>query len=255
LFNLEQFDIKLDTDIIGRNFIYCEEIESTNNFLLNSKEYNTEGTVLFAEYQTKGKGRKDRTWISNNAQNLTFSILLKESFIYSKPNVLNLASSMAVASSIENLFQLKTNLKWPNDVLVNEKKISGILLESVSTGKKMEKIVLGIGINVNQPSFQGKFNFTPTSIKQEYRKEVEREYLLSEVLNNLEELLFTAKDNPEKIINDWKNKSRFLGEKVKVQDGDNLKYGLFEEVDENGFMLLRTATALETIYCGDVSQL
>lgn len=255
MFNLEDFDIKLDTDVIGRNFIYCEEIESTNSYLINSKDYTEEGTVLMAEYQTKGKGRKDRIWISNNSQNLTFSVLLKDKFLIDRINILNLASAIAVSASIENLFQIKTNLKWPNDVLVNEKKIAGILLESVSKGKRIEKLVIGIGINVNQPAFQGKFNFPPTSIKQEFKKEVSRERLLSEVLNNIEEHLISAINDPGKTISDWKNKSRFLGEKVKIQENDQVKYGLFEDVDENGFMVLRTGTETETIYFGDVEQL
>lgn len=121
LFNIEKFDIKLDTDVIGRNFVYCDEIDSTNSFLIESKEYDKHGTVLLSENQTKGRGRKDRTWLSVADQNLTFSILLKEGFSSETINIINLGTSLVVAQAIENQYQLPCELKWLNDVLVNQK--------------------------------------------------------------------------------------------------------------------------------------
>ena len=188
MFNIEEFDIKLDTDYLGRNFVYVEEVDSTNKFLLQTKEYQENGTVLLAENQTDGRGRLNRTWLSNKEQNLTFSILLNEGINPSLINIINLASSLAVAQSIENLYQLHVELKWPNDVLINKKKTAGILLESSSKGNKIERVVIGIGLNVNQPNFTGKYNIPPTSIRLEFKKVVSRERLLSELLNNLEEL-------------------------------------------------------------------
>ena len=106
MFNIEEFDIKLDTDYLGRNFVYVEEVDSTNKFLLQTKEYQENGTVLLAENQTDGRGRLNRTWLSNKEQNLTFSILSNEGINPSLINIINLASSLAVAQSIENLYQL-----------------------------------------------------------------------------------------------------------------------------------------------------
>jgi BirA family biotin operon repressor/biotin-[acetyl-CoA-carboxylase] ligase len=117
--------------------------------------YNNNGTVVLAEKQTSGKGRKDRVWYSAPETNLTFSILLtKDKFLNNNSSLINFAASLAVAFSIENLYQLKTELKWPNDVLLDGKKTSGILIESTSQGNKIERFVVGIGVNVNQPSFQ-----------------------------------------------------------------------------------------------------
>ena len=256
MFELENFDLKLNTDVIGRNFIYAEELDSTNSFLFDKKNKNlVDGTVVFAEKQNKGRGRKDRVWYSVKGQNLYFSILLaNKKYIGKNINLINLASSLAVAQSIENLFQLNTNLKWPNDVLIKGKKVSGILLEASSQGSKIEKLVIGIGINVNQTQFQGNFNIPPTSIKLESKENIERERLLAEVLNIFEELLEKVRIEPALILRDWKSRCRMIGEKIEVSNDKVTKYGIFDDIDENGFLLLKTKDKkIEKIHFGDVS--
>ena len=190
MFSLENFDLKLETEVIGRNFIYCDEIDSTNTELLeNKQQYKKTGTVLLAEKQLKGKGRRERTWQSAKGLNLTFSVLIaKDIQINLNINHINLAASLAVANAIENLYQLRTQLKWPNDVLVNGKKVSGILIETIYKGSKVERIVIGFGINLNQMIFQGDFNFPPSSIRLEANTEINRELFLAEVLNIFEDL-------------------------------------------------------------------
>ncbi len=253
MFNIEEFDIKLDTEFIGRNFIYSDEVDSTNTVLLNNKEFGQNGTVLLAEFQSKGKGRKERVWISNAGQNLTFSVLLKNDLKDYKLNIINLGSSLAIAQSIENLFQLHVELKWPNDVLVNKKKIAGILIESSSKGSKISKVVIGIGINVNQPNFPGKFDIQPTSVRREFHEIVNREKLLSEMLNNFEDMLIIAKSDPGKIINDWRNRCKMIGEKIKIVEGDKTKVGIFDDIDDDGILMLKQGDKTEKIHFGDVS--
>ncbi|MGD8779780.1 MAG: biotin--[acetyl-CoA-carboxylase] ligase [Ignavibacteria bacterium] len=252
-FNIEKFDIKLDTEIIGRNFIYCEEIDSTNSYLMSSKEKLQHGTILLSEFQKEGRGRRNRSWVSNKGQNLTFSILLSKSIKFKNVNVINLASSLSVAHAIENLYQLKVNLKWPNDVLIDDKKISGILLDSSSKSNKIELAVLGIGINVNQPNFSGKFDLQPTSIRKEFKKEVSRERLLSEVLNIFEENFELVKKAPQKVLSDWKSRCKLLGEKVKVVHNDNVIHGIFENISKEGYLLLNTGNKIGSIHFGDIS--
>jgi len=216
--------------------------------------YNESGTVVLTEKQTSGKGRKDRVWYSAPDSNLTFSILLtKDKFLTSNSSLINFAASLSVAFSIENLYQLKTELKWPNDVLLEGKKTSGILIEATSQGNKIERFVIGIGINVNQPSFQGTFNYPPTSIRNELGRNVEREKLLAEILNNFELLLEKIKKNKSDVINDWKSKCKMIGERISIVENDSEKFGIFYDIDEEGFLLLKTKDGIEKIHYGDVS--
>ena len=255
MFNIEAFDIKLDTEFIGRNFIYCEEVDSTNSLLFDkSNNYNQNGTVLLAEKQNKGKGRKDRVWYSAKDQNLTFSILLNsKKYLSVNPNLINFGTSLAVALSIENLYQLRVSLKWPNDVLINGKKAAGILLETSSRGSKREKIVIGVGLNVNQTFFQGNFNIQPTSIKAELNHLVEREKILAEILNNFEEIIEKVENESAWILNDWRAHCNLIGDKISVIEGDIVKYGIFEDIDDEGYLLLKTDNKIEKIHFGDVS--
>lgn len=255
MLNIENFDIKLNTEYIGRSFIYAEELDSTNTFLLDKKNgYDANGTVVFAEKQTKGRGRKDRVWYSVPEANLTFSVLLTKNKILNKySSLINFAASLAVSVSIENLFQLRTDLKWPNDVLIDNKKTSGILIESLSQGSSIERLVVGIGVNVNQNSFQGTFNYPPTSIRIELGKEVEREKLLAEILNNFEFMIDKLKSDSEEVIEDWKSKCRMIGERISISDSGIEKFGIFDDIDSNGFLLLKTKDGIEKIHAGDVS--
>ncbi len=255
MFNIENFDIKLNTEYIGRTFVYAEELSSTNTFLMDKHNgYNESGTVVLAEKQTSGKGRKDRVWYSAPDSNLTFSILItKDKFLTTNSSLINFAASLSVALSIENLYQLKTELKWPNDVLLDGKKTSGILIEATSQGNKVERFVIGIGVNVNQPSFQGTFNYPPTSIRNELGRNVEREKLLAEILNNFELLLEKIKKNKSEVIIDWKSKCKMIGERISIVENDSEKFGIFYDIDEVGFLLLKTKDGIEKIHYGDVS--
>jgi BirA family transcriptional regulator, biotin operon repressor / biotin---[acetyl-CoA-carboxylase] ligase len=255
MFNFESFDIKLETEFVGRNFIYCDEIDSTNSELLaNRQQYKKSGTVLLAEKQLKGKGRKDRTWQSAKGLNLTFSILLAKDIVSDlNINQLNLAASLTVALAIENLYQLRTELKWPNDVLINGKKIAGILIETTFKGSKIERVVIGFGINLNQIVFQGDFNYPPTSLKLESRVNIDRELLLAEVLNTFEELLMKLPTQPESILEDWRTKCKMIGDKITITDGDKSISGTFYDIDDNGYLLLKRNEMIEKIHFGDVS--
>lgn len=256
MFAIEEFDIKLETDFIGRNFIYLDETESTNRFVLNSaNNVKQDGSVVLAEFQTAGRGRLDRKWVSSREQNLTFTILvdLKERSI-KHPQLLNFVASLVVARSIENLHLIKTNLKWPNDVLVGSKKVAGILCESVSQGSRISKVAVGIGINVNQANFASGYLTEPTSVRMELKQPVSRERLLAEILNNFEYTLARLEEEPNQIVAEWKQFCKMLGDKVTVKAGEEEFTGLFTDVSEEGhIILIDNYDDKKTITFGDVS--
>lgn len=254
MFNIEEFDIKLDTEILARNFVYLEELDSTNSFLIETKDYRENGTVVMSEYQLKGRGRKDRDWIATKEQALTFSILLNKNLDKNNIHVINLGASLAVAQALENLHQLKVNLKWPNDVLINGKKIAGILIESTSKGSNIEKLVIGLGINVNQPNFKGKYALPPTSIRLELKRAVSREKLLSEILNTFEDILIQISNDKGKVLQNWKTRCQMIGEKIRIIEDEKEEFGVFEDLDENGFLILKSKTGTKTIHYGEASQ-
>ncbi len=254
-FNLEKFYLKLETEWLGRNLLYLDEVDSTNSFLMNrDNKINKHGTVVLAEKQSEGKGRLDRTWYSNEAENLTFSMLfLKKNILSLNPNILNLASSLVIANTIESLYFVKTNVKWPNDVLVEGKKISGILLEASYAGETMNRLVAGIGLNVNQAYFQGNFMMEPTSIRLEVNEEIEREKLLAEILKRYEEMIDKVAFSPDAVLREWSRKCRMIGDKIEVKRGEENLYGIFDEIDSEGYLILRTRESVERISYGDVS--
>jgi BirA family transcriptional regulator, biotin operon repressor / biotin---[acetyl-CoA-carboxylase] ligase len=256
VFNIEVFDIKLDTEYVGRNFVYTDEVDSTNSFLMEREnKFNTNGTVILAEKQNKGKGRKDRVWYSAKGQNLTFSVLINnKKMLKNNINHINFAAAISAGTAIENRYQLNTDMKWPNDVIVKGKKISGILLESVSSGSTIERLVVGVGINVNQNSFHGaSFKIEPTSIFLETGNVVDRETLLAEFLNIFEENLIKLMKQPEDIMKDWKNKCGMIGERITIDDNGKIRSGIFDDIDNNGYLLFRSGGKIETIHFGDVS--
>ncbi|MBI5727484.1 MAG: biotin--[acetyl-CoA-carboxylase] ligase [Ignavibacteriales bacterium] len=254
LFDYKKFDMRLDTEWLGRSFSYLEETESTNTYAMKNSQTLPNGTVVFAEKQFKGKGRMDRVWYSTKNHNLTFSILLNNpEVIPSSLVALNFGTSLVTAQSIESIYQIPLNLKWPNDILAGKKKIAGILIETGIQGEQVNKVVIGIGMNVNQTTFQGDFMLEPTSVALEHGQQAEREKLLAELLNSFEEMLVTAEKDPEKIIKQWKEKCTIIGDRVSIIQNGKTIYGRFEDVDSNGNLLLDTGMKTLSIAFGDVS--
>ena len=162
------------------NIYKFETLESTNTFLKDHIHDYKDRDVVFALNQTKGHGRINRSW-SSNKDSLTFSILFKDDFLYNNYDSLSIISAVSVMQVLQKKID-NVLIKWPNDIMVNNKKICGILAES-RISNKMDGLILGIGLNVNNKSFDPSLN--ATSLYIESNKEEDIELLLNEILQTL----------------------------------------------------------------------
>jgi len=144
------------TLLIGKKIISLPESESTNTLMVSMSQHRLldEGTVIVTDNQTRGRGQAGHTWVSEPAANLTFSVLLNPFFLEpSNQFFLNMAVGLAICQAISDSVPNKVWLKWPNDVIIQDKKVSGILIENQIQGQVLSQSVIGIGVNVNQTHF------------------------------------------------------------------------------------------------------
>lgn len=151
--NLEKIK-SANTKYLGKEIIYKEEMDSTQDFAKNlTKEDGKNGTIVITDNQTKGRGTKGRSWIVSKGENITMTILLKPDLKVSKLEGLTLKIAELIKESIKELYDYTLTIKEPNDLLLNDKKICGILTESSSYNDKVNYILIGIGFDVNEENF------------------------------------------------------------------------------------------------------
>ena len=136
----------INTKYLGRNIVHKEEIDSTNS-LAKRENKMPHGTVFMADFQTNGRGRRGNTWISKKNEGLWFSILLKPDNSSDNLSCITLVMGLAVNKALTNFIDIKTGIKWPNDIVLNNKKVCGILSEIAYKNNEIDYIVLGVGIN------------------------------------------------------------------------------------------------------------
>ena len=149
--------------------LHFQEIDSTNTYLKNTYKLLGNFTFVSADYQSHGKGRNDRVWNSEPGENLMFSFLVKDENLIKQSPIISLLSAIEVAKAIETYKIKDVSIKWPNDVLIGDKKVCGILAE----GQLPEYMVVGIGLNVNQKTFPEGLRRPATSLCLEYKKDIE----------------------------------------------------------------------------------
>jgi BirA family biotin operon repressor/biotin-[acetyl-CoA-carboxylase] ligase len=191
--------IKPNTQIIGQNIIYFNQVNSTNKFALELIRQNMaeNGTVVLAEFQSDGKGQLGREWISNPYENLMFSIILKHvTNIPANPFIINKTITLSMLQCVrEFLPSPHIRIKWPNDIYIGSRKISGILVENNFSGHQLNYSVIGIGLNVNQ-DFDNNRSLQATSVKAHTGQLSDRPALLKTILERFEHNYFLMnKDN------------------------------------------------------------
>ena len=185
------------TTLIGKSLLILEETDSTNLFLQRIlKDSPVEGTVVWAKNQYAGKGYANAHWESEKSKNLTFSVLIYPKFL--EPNhifYLNKLTSLAVFKALKTYIpNEKIEIKWPNDILVNKKKICGILIEN-NLDTRINSSIIGIGLNVNQLQFSSLIDYKTTSLKKITQHEYDLYELLQEINYWLEYCYFLLKAN------------------------------------------------------------
>jgi BirA family biotin operon repressor/biotin-[acetyl-CoA-carboxylase] ligase len=242
----------LETHFVGKRVIYYPSLASTNEVAKQqAQQGSAEGTVIVADEQTAGKGRIKRAWLTPKG-NIALSIILYPG-IASLPYLIMLAS-LAVVHSIEAVTGLKSQLKWPNDVLIKGKKMCGILIENKVRGDIVDYAVIGIGINVNlRLNDFPEIRRTATSLSNELGREVSCLSLIRRLLVEIERLYSTLPAG-DSIYEEWRDSLVTLGRRVRVKSGENAYDGIAESVTEDGSLLLRCSDGtLTKIVAGDVT--
>ena len=195
-----------------------------------------EGTIVVAESQTEGRGRFDRSWVSRPGKDLLFSVVLRPTF--SQLPYLNMAATLAVCEAIVEVTDLAPVVKWPNDILVRNRKISGILIETAVENEIPAYAIVGIGINVNlNPSEYPEISSSATSFMAEIGRDQNRERVLEVVLTSLD-LLYSRVCKGESLIGEWRQYLETLGRQVQVRGKDHLLEGQAIGVDDRGNLIL-----------------
>ncbi len=242
----------LETHFVGQRVIYYPTLASTMEVAKReARQGAAEGTVVIAGEQTAGRGRKNRAWLSPRGS-IALSIILYPGVVY-LPYLIMLAS-LAVVHSIEAVTGLQPQVKWPNDVLVNGKKVSGILIESSLRGNIVDYAVIGIGVNVNL-RLSGFPEILPaaTSLSDELGRDISQLDLIRRLLVEIERL-YLALPAGESIYQEWRHSLVTLGKKVQVRSGKTVYEGIAESVDRDGSLLLRHLDgSLTKIVAGDVT--
>jgi len=249
----------IDTEIIGRKIIFFESIDSTNNYAkMIAADSFIEGMLIVAEEQTLGKGRMGRGWISPKGKGIWVSIMLKPDMKPEQAMQITIIASYAVAKAIKEVSNLEALIKWPNDIVVNGKKVCGILTEMGAEMDAINYLIVGIGINTNidKTSFTQRGLNTATSLKIEAGENIDRKLLLSEIIMNFEKLYLDLAKNLDitNIINNYKKLSVTLGKDVRIIYNNEEQLGFAKDINNSGqlVVILENGEEIE-IVSGEVS--
>ena len=208
------------------HLLHFKEIDSTNSYLKNTYRLLDNFTFVSADYQSNGRGREDRVWQSESGENLMFSFLVKNEELMKQSSILSILTAVEIAKEIEKFDIKDVSIKWPNDVLINGKKVCGILLE----GQVLEYLVVGVGLNVNQKKFPDGLRRPATSMALEFKNEIDVEEMKDRLFRNIINRFSNLKTNEylkyfrehnylqNKRVRVLINNEPFIGEVVGIDD-------------------------------------
>lgn len=246
--------------VFGRNIICLETVDSTNTLASDLGSGGAiHGTVVIADSQVKGRGRLGRSWISPPRRSIALSILLRPPLKPGDATLLTVLSAVACCRALRSSTTLQVSIKWPNDLVIDDRKIGGILTEVKTEGRKILFAVIGIGINVNSDSgdFPPDLRNIVTSLKAETGRECPRTLITAAILNEIEywyDILISGGRNS--LLREWRTLCSSLGREVIVTIDREIFAGIAEGIDDRGMLLLRISEGtIKTIHSGDVTML
>jgi BirA family biotin operon repressor/biotin-[acetyl-CoA-carboxylase] ligase len=246
----EEIKIGLRTAFIGRELRYFQNVSSTNDVARDLAEKGAaEGLVVLAESQSMGRGRLGRSWASP-AGGIWLSVILHPDMPPSNAQLLSLAAGVGAADAINKL-GLQAKLKWPNDVMIRDKKVCGILIEIAAEVEAVNYAILGIGINANN-DLPSEIQQSATTLKKELGKAIERAKFVQDLLLELEKKYLFFQRNPSVILNRWRVLSNILGEKVQIKTQTENFTGIARDIAQNGSLLVELENgSIKQVIAGD----
>lgn len=228
-------------------------IDSTNNYLLNKTEY-IGNYAVFAEQQTTGRGQFKRTWYSNFGKNIALSLLWQISNPLNKLGGLTLAVGIAVVKALEQYGLKRIRLKWPNDIVYEGKKLAGILIESRSVEQKIQKLVIGIGLNLYNPSTLYLTKDQPiTSIFSLQNFPPRRNQLAGLILKNLLQTLVEFESKGlSYFLRDWQRLDNLMGKLITIQNQADVIEGIAKGINTEGQLCLLIQNKLHYFNSGEI---
>jgi BirA family biotin operon repressor/biotin-[acetyl-CoA-carboxylase] ligase len=244
--------------VVGRDIRVFEETGSTNDVVEKlARDGVKEGVVVFAESQTKGRGRLGRKWISPARKGLWFSVLLRPDLRPQAATQLTVAAATALVRAIGEQTGIAPEIKWPNDILIKGRKVAGVLTELSAELDHIKHLILGIGVdvNLNASEFPADLRKQATSLKTETGRALQRSDLAAAILRELDRDYERIRQHRfECIADEWEQQCATLGRRVSIQIGARVLHGQAESLDDDGALLLRTEHGrLERVIGGDVT--
>lgn len=237
--------------------LYRKEIDSTNLEAARLADTLPHGTVITADTQTAGKGRRGRSWESKSGENLYFSMLLKPDFSPDQASMLTLVMALAVTEAIEEIYDKSMpKIKWPNDIVLNRKKVCGILTEMQLEGANIKHVIIGVGINVNQMEFSGENLVYATSLCKETHIKKEKQVLLEAVIRYFEHwyAVFCNDADLRSLMQPYQERLANLGKEVMVLDPKGAYQGTALGIDPYGELIVcKEDGSRVKVYAGEVS--
>jgi BirA family transcriptional regulator, biotin operon repressor / biotin---[acetyl-CoA-carboxylase] ligase len=236
------YKIPANTLFVGKNLVFVPECHSTNTLAMNLNQQGSaiEGTIIITDNQHSGRGQRGNQWISEPGKNLTFSLILKPAFLRPDQQFrLTMAMSLAVADYVKSKVPFSVTIKWPNDILIKERKVCGILIENSLSGDCIQTSVAGIGLNMNQHLFP---NLRATSIKSETGVDQVLDDELPLLLQAIEMRYLQLREGETSLLeNDYLNNLYRVGELHPFNTRVGVVNGIIEGVDTRGRLILQSS--------------